>query len=123
MDPATAIVLTSSAAQAVRDLPASLRTAVGTYLRGKFPEYAQAHDPAEIRGLDGKFWVVEPDGAEKLVTLVITHQDQGRRGTPEYVVTAVIPEFGDPSLPSAGSPDPSDVALGAEILRLRPTRK
>jgi hypothetical protein len=111
------VALTTLAAGVVSRLGPNLRSAVAKFLRDDLPDYTKAHRPVEISGVEGKVWVVQPRADGERIVLVIT-QKENEEGTPEYVVSAALPEDGAvPDELLAEPPHPGDFAIGADIAR------
>ena len=112
------VALTSLAAESLARLAPSTKETVGEFLRERLPAYATQHDRVTIPGLEGKYWVVQLKSGTDGPTLMITQADSSADAAVErYVVTAVIPHDASPDPVIAPLADPTDVAIGAEVLR------
>ena len=119
------VALTQLAAQVLNRLAPQLRTAVTTFLQEDFPAYAAQHEPVDILGTTGKFWVVQPVAGGDQLALVITqpHPDATKPAQPadDYVVAAVVPPGAQLPVEFRTEPQPTDFAVGADVLRsIRP---
>lgn len=119
------VALTQLAAQVLNRLAPQLRTAVTKFLQEEFPAYAAQHEPVDILGITGKFWVVQPIVGSDQLALVITQPepDETQQAPPadDYVVAAVVPPGTQVPVEFRTDPHPTDFAVGADVLRsIRP---
>lgn len=120
-----AVALTQLAAQVLNRLAPQLRTAVTKFLQEEFPAYAAQHEPVDILGIAGKFWVVQPVAGGDQLALVITQPDpddtKPARPADDYVVAAVVPPGAQLPVEFRTEPQPTDFVVGADVLRsIRP---
>jgi hypothetical protein len=109
------MVLTQTAADALKGLAPPVRTAVVDFLRERFPGYAKTHEPTMIPGLQGKYWVVSPKGAGSSVRLMVTTKDGHSNGPSDFVVASVLTPL-PPAPIQITEFDPKSAQLGSAVL-------